>query len=304
MSARSFFRQFRHKNLSAIAFFLVIFLQTCFLETAVAAQKKSRYKRYLSAVAIFRDEADYLKEWIEYHRLQGIEYFYLYNNLSTDHYASVLQEYVANGIVNLIDWPHEHNAVESWDQIQTACYRDAVVRCRNLTKWLLILDTDEFFVPIQHNSFAELLRDLEVKDPREQYASYTFFWVVFGTSGVERVPENRLMIEALTKNGGPHWLYKSVARPKYIDKEISPHWVRLKRGKHNKSCGLDLLQVNHYMYRDNHFLTTVKIPRREKIGTDSGSLLLWESSCNEENAYSDKIHRFIPELKARMGFKD
>src|SRR6185312_2800453 len=36
---------------------------------------------YLAACAIYRDEAEYLAEWLEFHRLVGFERFYLYNNL-------------------------------------------------------------------------------------------------------------------------------------------------------------------------------------------------------------------------------
>ena len=39
----------------------------------------------LAIAAIFRDEAPYLKEWIEFHRAVGVERFYLFDNLSTDH---------------------------------------------------------------------------------------------------------------------------------------------------------------------------------------------------------------------------
>lgn len=39
---------------------------------------------YLSIGAIFKDEAPYLAEWIEFHRLVGVEHFFLYDNLSTD----------------------------------------------------------------------------------------------------------------------------------------------------------------------------------------------------------------------------
>ena len=35
---------------------------------------------YLSVCAIYRDEAHYLAEWIEFHRLVGVERFFLYNN--------------------------------------------------------------------------------------------------------------------------------------------------------------------------------------------------------------------------------
>jgi hypothetical protein len=44
-------------------------------------------KHYLSICAIFKDEAPYLQEWIEFHRLLGVEKFYLYNNNSRDNFA-------------------------------------------------------------------------------------------------------------------------------------------------------------------------------------------------------------------------
>ena len=39
---------------------------------------------YLAVCAIYRNEAPYLREWIEFHRLVGVERFFLYNNESTD----------------------------------------------------------------------------------------------------------------------------------------------------------------------------------------------------------------------------
>ena len=38
----------------------------------------------LAVVSIFKDEAPYLDEWLQFHRAQGVAHFYLYNNGSTD----------------------------------------------------------------------------------------------------------------------------------------------------------------------------------------------------------------------------
>ena len=48
----------------------------------------------LAVVAIFKDEGKYLKEWLDYHLLAGVEHFYLYNNDSSDDYQEVLAPYV------------------------------------------------------------------------------------------------------------------------------------------------------------------------------------------------------------------
>lgn len=47
---------------------------------------------------IFKDEAPYLEEWIEYHRLVGVDRFYLYDNNSSDDYMDRIRRYVDEGI--------------------------------------------------------------------------------------------------------------------------------------------------------------------------------------------------------------
>ena len=59
----------------------------------------------LVVCAIFKQEAHYLKEWIEFHRIQGFSKFFLYNNNSNDNYLEVLQPYIDKGIVDLTEWP-------------------------------------------------------------------------------------------------------------------------------------------------------------------------------------------------------
>ena len=41
-------------------------------------------EHYLAVCAIAKNEGHYFKEWIEWHRSQGVERFYIYDNESTD----------------------------------------------------------------------------------------------------------------------------------------------------------------------------------------------------------------------------
>ena len=57
---------------------------------------------YLSVGAIFRDEARYLPEWLEFHLCQGVEHFFLYDHhSSSDAHMPVLDPYIAAGLVTL-----------------------------------------------------------------------------------------------------------------------------------------------------------------------------------------------------------
>ena len=60
----------------------------------------------LSICAIFKNEAPYLREWVEFHRLVGVESIYLYQNRSEDDYQSALHPFLNDGFVHLIDWPY------------------------------------------------------------------------------------------------------------------------------------------------------------------------------------------------------
>ncbi len=79
--------------LSILCFWLICLTQNSFA-----------YDYELGAACIFKDCASLLKEWIEYHRMVGVEHFWLYNNSSTDNYAEILKPYIKEGIIELFDW--------------------------------------------------------------------------------------------------------------------------------------------------------------------------------------------------------
>lgn len=134
--------------------------------------------------AIFKQEAFYLKEWIEFHLLVGIEHFFLYNNNSSDNYLEVLEPYLNNGIVTLIDWPEEHP--------QRDCYRDCIKKYSQKTKWLGFIDIDEFVVPKKFDNLYDFLKT------KEHYPSVIFYWKYFGANGLISRNKNNLVIEDFT----------------------------------------------------------------------------------------------------------
>ena len=106
-------------------------------------------KKYnVTICAIFKNEGKYFKEWIEWHKIIGIDHFYLYNNNSDDNYMDVLKPYIDEGTVDLIDWPY--------DQAQMKAYADCIKNRSNEASWIGFIDLDEFIVPIQYNNIAFL----------------------------------------------------------------------------------------------------------------------------------------------------
>ncbi len=58
---------------------------------------KEDKKYYISICSIFKNEAKYFEEWLEYHLMIGVDHFYLYNNFSEDNYYEILEKYIKSG---------------------------------------------------------------------------------------------------------------------------------------------------------------------------------------------------------------
>lgn len=101
-------------------------------------------------VPSIRNEAPYLREWIEYHRMIGFEAFLLMNDNSTDDTQCILEAYSEEGIV--IRMPDDFQNIsqdlyERNDYVFDACadylqnYQDRFDAKRT---WMSTHDTDEF----------------------------------------------------------------------------------------------------------------------------------------------------------------
>lgn len=265
----------------------------------------SAYQYKLSICSVFQNEARFMKEWIDYHRLVGVEHFWLYNNESTDNFEEVLQPYIDQGIVELFFWPDLTPEIWFPYGCQERGFNDAVRRAKHKSKWLAALDLDEFMVPKEGYSIVKLL-DIHFRHE----VGVCIYWQMFGTSYIEYIHPNELMIERLTmRQKEPHPWYKSIVRPKYVEKFEGPHYAYYKLGKlavntkhfpcyqysNEATLSLDLIQLNHYWPRDIHNLKTVKWPRQQKWGNNWDGFL---NSCNGLNQVQDtEILKFIPLMK-------
>lgn len=138
-----------------------------------------KYK--ISLCLIFKNEASFLKEWLDYHLTIGIDHFYLYNNNSDDNYYNVIQPYIDKGLVTLVNWPYNHSQFKAYKH----CYENY----RKETNWLSFLDADEFFVP----KYAETIEDW--LKPFDKYPAINIHWRMFGTGGQLKHDYNKNVIE-------------------------------------------------------------------------------------------------------------
>lgn len=272
------------------------------------------YHYELAIGAIFRDEAPYLKEWIEFHKLVGVEHFYLFNNASTDDYQSVLQPYIDRGEVELLQWLAVANSWDNWIyEVQPKAYEACIRLATGKTKWLAIIDVDEFLTPISTNRVPDILKEYEV------FGGVSFNWKIFGHSGLFELPPGKLMIESLVMTAPydrpTHLGVKSIVRPERVESSHHPHYVHYKEGFYhvnsNKEACIndqgvtngvyyDKLIINHYWSRTGSYLYK-KLLRYNSwmphIVPEN-----WTSYVEGMNELQDyTMERFIAPLRQQMG---
>lgn len=270
---------------------------------------KEPYRYNLSVCSMFKNEAQYLKEWIEFHKLVGVEHFYLYNNCSNDNYLTVLKPYIMSQEVTLIEWDYSAQS-GSWLFIQIDCYSDAAKKAVGETKWLAFLDLDEFLMPVSHNDIRLLLKKYEA------YGGICVNWQLYGTSFVEQVPDNKLQIEALLLKSDTNYKlngrYKSIVRPERVQRCKSPHYFiyhepyfhvsTTKERVRSLFIGpyTDVLRINHYWCRDEQYFREYKIAKRREWGDENELLMERYHALNQIK--DDCMLRFVPLLRKAIGF--
>jgi hypothetical protein len=268
----------------------------------------------LAIGAIFQNEEPYLKEWIEFHKLVGVQHFYLYNNCSTDGYQSVLQPYIEAGEVELFNWPIQAMSWNEWiHEVQPAAYTNCIKRANGKVKWLALIDIDEFLTPISAASIPEILGDYE------DCAGVCFNWKTFGHSGLFDPPEDKLMIETLT-NAAPETRptnlgVKSIIRPELVEACKHPHYVTYKEGYYHVNSDkerdidangatarvhYDRLIVNHYWSRTGSYL--YKKLQRYRAWFPEIVPEKWIEYVQGMNEVADRsMEPFIDPLREKMG---
>lgn len=262
----------------------------------VTLLKNAKY--YLSIATMFQNEAKFLKEWIEFYRLMGVEHFYLYDHLSTDNCKEVLQPYIDKGLVELTRITETPKNRVDFFRLQTQVHNNILKQTKDETEWLIVVDTDEFLFPVQEEDLKNVLKRYDA------HASLSVNWRLFSTNNKEKLGDNDLVIENLTECSFANDLHvKNIIKPRYADKFIdNTHFARLKPGYYqvtenfepfygpfSPTQSLNVLRINHYWTRDWEFFKERKLKRQHIIGKLDDMDVLNESTSTKHKELLDKF---------------
>ena len=268
-------------------------------------------KPYLSVCSLYRDDAPYLREWIEFHRLVGVERFFLYNNESADEHRGVLAPYVEEGIVVVHDWPVPFMSsaggpglaiVRGFDHCLTEHGDDA--------RWIAFIDVDEFLFSPTFRPISELLADYEA------WPGVGVSRLDFGTSGHRTRPPGLVIENYVRRRHYPpdaEGALKTIVDPARTIRCLGPHHFLLEDGhavdEHKRTIdgsrgnvgevSFSRLRINHYQTRSQAELEE-KLSLWQEVGWMRVGFKFNVRAGTFDTEEDDVITHYVPALEGAL----
>jgi hypothetical protein len=278
---------------------------------AADSRRTSTPDVYLAIGTIYRNEAPYLAEWIEFHRLVGAERFYLYDNESDDNHLEVLAPYVEEGLVVIHPWPGSSVTGPELNVIQMGAYEHCIATHAEEARWIAIIDVDEFLFSPTGRPVSEMLTEYE------RWPAVVANSLKYGPSDVPEQPGD-LVTERHTEvlDIWEGQLVKSIVDPSAVTGAFNAHRfvpragatvdehgypVMHTRAMHRTS--FDRLRINHYFarsaeeYREKHARRITDRPLPPGVTPEGRWYANVPGSADAEPEHDRSIFGYLPALR-------
>ena len=229
------------------------------------------HERFMTMCTMVKNEARYIREWVEFHSLVGVDQFIIFDNDSTDSLEAALKGTIAN--VSIVKWPpalwtpgnpHEEKCqgykdgvyLDDWafSYCQIAAFHECIYRERGHSRWIAGVDVDEYFMPRYDDKRLYTLKDvLKAYDHIHGISLDSF---AYGTNHLQTpIQPGELIIETHTLRGDDGACVKEFVDPFKVETYPLVHWSKY----HNPLWNLlfmryiprhrSLVRYNHYPYR-------------------------------------------------------
>lgn len=266
---------------------------------------------YLSVHSCLGYDSEYLREWIEFHRLVGVERFFLYNNGDRDAQRALLEPYVDDGIVVLHEFPGL--------PVQVRAFEHCVQNHRADSRWIAFIDTDEFLFSPTDRPLAQVLAEYE------EWPAIGVCRAFYGPSGHVTKPPGLVTesylrrIASPTPRGGA-LAAKAIIDPQRTTRAVNPHLFEHSGGPYPggpyvdeagrtievgavESPVMEKLRINHYWTRSEEECRLKYSRLRADTGEPYLSSRSVEGMLALEKAYGvqdDTILPHVPALRQRL----
>jgi len=205
-----------------------------------------------SVGALFKNEAHCIREWIEHYIFHGAEHFFLINDGSTDDFMSQLQGYEDKIILFTANEPYYLGR-------QKSMYTRYLLPRLCETRWLLIVDLDEFvWSPLD----IDLRNVLRICDGLGQIQVQER---MFGSNG--HVTQPKGLVESFTRRAAKQDSRKYFVHNTYTFTSLNVHHADFEHYDDVNDVSKCMLidesyfVYNHYKCQSREFWDTVKCTR-------------------------------------------
>lgn len=254
---------------------------------------------YLSVLAVFKNEATIMREWLDHHIAHGVDHFYLIDDFSSDNSPEILHPYIEKGLVDMFP-PSDSDLAFRQGAMYNRVFRE--VYAKNETTWLAIIDLDEFLYSPQEVDVRKVLRK------HEDLAVVGVNWLIFGSSGYTHQPHSVVQSFVFRAHENPteykelleHYkVYnswkanftfqdwqKSIVNTMYRVDSVDVHHSRVEGMMENLSVkrfpNNPPLIINHYIVQSKEWFMKVKATRGDvnNVVSDSARNLKYFQMCD------------------------
>ncbi len=265
----------------------------------------NKREHFLAFVTRIKHEAPYIREWLEYHLLVGVEHFFLYDMDEGSTQAEALEPYVEAGAVTRIPWSHfegtrlDRKRARFRHNKSSLAHRHFALNFRDRVCWAQKIDGDEFLYPLAGN---DVVGPLQAYDPKRVRA-VRFPRFNFGNSGHEHRPDG-LVIENYLKREATR------SSQKEMGNGGSMSGNRFRRGAHRWSYRLykrgatvlpdevETLRINHYFtksfeeFQGRQNDNNLRRQTREQFDV---------RNLERNEVHDDGMLRFLPAVRRALG---
>lgn len=192
--------------------------------SSVAADASASAAPRLLILAIAKNEAHIVPEWLAHYRRQGVVHFHVIDNGSSDGTAQALR---AHDDVTVTELFEQHRQEQHYNAVYKGMLKSGQVQGSD---WLLVVDMDEFaFASMPGETLARVLRYVAESD--STIGAVAIPWIMFGSNGHERQPPS--VTAGFTRRrwygDGVSTSFKCATRCGAI-KKVGIHRCKLRRG--------------------------------------------------------------------------
>ncbi|CAN8070846.1 unnamed protein product [Agarophyton chilense] len=197
---------------------------------------KSRYQ--LCMMTAMRQYPFLLKDWMDYYRRMGVDYFYIYENSA----STPLRDHIDTNYAEVVHWP--------WSRSQMQSNNHFLLAARNRCKFVAFFDADEYVMIGDRQRNA--LKRYVLSRRNEGWSQVVFHFLMMVNNGYVKRPKGSLPdLYTLREKGQRIRQGKAVI---YTDCEWTWHRIHMVEGRGCKTYWNTTLELNPQSLQHNSML--------------------------------------------------